>query len=107
MKTGKSHVRSIHTTLKKLTFNDLRDWAGETILNRGKGYVKMIDRLSRIEDNTLAALVIGGERFAASVRFDDAGDFEYFCTCPATAGTGAAELLGCGTAAWSGTLDQG
>ena len=75
-------MKSINTILKKLTFDDLHDWAGETILNRGKGYVKRIDPLSRIEDNTLAAWVTGGERYATSVRIDDAGDFEHFCSCP-------------------------
>ena len=31
--------------LRKLTFDDLRDWAGETILNRGNSYVKRVDQL--------------------------------------------------------------
>lgn len=75
-------MKSINTILKKLTFDDLQDWAGEKVLNRGKGYVKRIDRLSRIEDNTLAAWVTGGERYATSVRIGDTDDFEYFCTCP-------------------------
>ncbi|MCB1873945.1 MAG: SWIM zinc finger family protein [Gammaproteobacteria bacterium] len=81
MKTAKQ-VKSINTIVEKLTFDDLQAWAGETILNRGKGYVKRINQLSRIEDNTLAAWVIGSERYATSVRIGDAGDFEYFCSCP-------------------------
>ena len=75
-------MKSINTILRKLTFDDLRDWAGETILNRGNSYVKRVDQLSRTEDNTLAAWVTGGEQYATSVRVDKAGHFEYFCTCP-------------------------
>jgi len=29
-------MKSINTILRKLTFADLQDWVGETILNRGK-----------------------------------------------------------------------
>ena len=74
--------KSIDTVLRKLTFDDLRDWAGETILNRGKGYVKRVERLSRSQDSVLVAWVIGNERYATSVHVDDAGNFDDFCTCP-------------------------
>ncbi len=79
---NRSRVKSINTVLRRLTFDDPHDWAGEKILNRGKGYVKRVGQLSRTEDNTLVAWVTGGERYATSVRIDGAGDFEYFCTCP-------------------------
>jgi len=75
-------VKSINTVLRKLTFDDLHDWAGEKILNRGKSYVKQVDQLSRTEDNTLVAWVTGSERYATSVGVDAQGDFEYYCTCP-------------------------
>ena len=42
--------KSIKAILRKLSFDDLRNWAGETILNRGNGYVKQVDQLSRTED---------------------------------------------------------
>jgi len=42
---NRSEVKSINTLLRKLTFDDLRDWAGEKILNRGMGYVKRVDLL--------------------------------------------------------------
>jgi uncharacterized Zn finger protein len=74
--------KSIDTALRKLTFDDLRDWAGETILNRGKGYVKRVEQLSRSQDSHLVAWVIGNERYATSVHVDEAGDFDDFCTCP-------------------------
>ena len=35
-------MKPINAVLRKLNFDDLQDWAGETILNRGKGYVKRV-----------------------------------------------------------------
>ncbi len=75
-------MKGLNTILRKITFDDLSTWAGEKILNRGKGYVKRVDQLSRTEDNTLVAWVTGSERYATSVRIDEEGDFEDFCSCP-------------------------
>ena len=72
MKTEIWQVKSINAILRKLTFEDLQDWVGETILNRGKGYVKRVDQLFRTEDNTLVAWVTGNERYATSARIDEA-----------------------------------
>ena len=79
---NRSDVKSINTLLRKLTFDDLRDWAGEKILNRGMSYVKRVDILSYTADHTLVAWVNGGQQYATSVRVDEHNDFEYFCTCP-------------------------
>ena len=35
-------MKPINAILRKLNFDDLQDWAGETILKRGKGYVKRV-----------------------------------------------------------------
>lgn len=75
-------MKSIDPVLRKLTFNELRDWAGDRILNRGRNYVKRVDSLSRTGDDTLAAWVSGSERYATSVRLGDDGRFEWSCTCP-------------------------
>lgn len=75
-------MKSINTILRKLTFADLHAWVGDRILNRGKGYIKRVEQLSRIEDNTLVAWVIGTERYATSARIGETGDLEYFCSCP-------------------------
>ena len=74
--------RSIDTILRKLDFDDLLCWAGEKIVNRGKSYVKHVDQLARTEDNTLFAWVTGTERYATSVRIDNDGSLDDFCTCP-------------------------
>ncbi len=42
-------MKSINTNLRKMTFDDLHDWAGETILSQGKAHVKHVDRLSHTE----------------------------------------------------------
>lgn len=65
-----------------MTFDDLREWAGEAILNRGKGYVKRVAHLSRTDDNDLVAWVTGGKQYATWNHIDEEGNFEYFCTCP-------------------------
>lgn len=75
-------VKSISTLLRKLTFNDLHEWVGGTILNRGKGYIKQVDQISRTQDDTLVAWVNGSDRYITSVRIDGENDFEYFCSCP-------------------------
>lgn len=74
--------KSIETILRKLEFDDLLSWAGETIVNRGKNYVKHVDQLARTEDNTLVAWVNGTEPYATSVRIDNDGSLDDFCTCP-------------------------
>lgn len=74
--------RSIETILGKLDFDDLHHWAGEKIVNRGKSYVKYVDQPARTENNTLVAWVTGTERYATSVRIDDDGSLDHFCTCP-------------------------
>lgn len=75
-------MKSINTILRKMTFDDLYEWAGGTILSRGKGYVKRVVQLSRTGNNTLVAWVTGSERYVTSARVDEGCNFEYFCSCP-------------------------
>jgi len=79
--------KSIETLLRKLDFDDLLYWAGETIVNRGKSYIKHVNQLARTEDNTLVAWVTGTEQYATSVRIDNDGSLDDFCTCPYSWGT--------------------
>lgn len=37
-------METIENNLKKLTFDDLREWAGEKILERGKGHFRSVVR---------------------------------------------------------------
>lgn len=75
-------IEAIATAVRTLSFDDLRDWAGETILNRGKRYVKRVDHLRRTVDDVLVAWVMGSERYATSVQINGKGGLEHSCTCP-------------------------
>jgi len=68
--------------LKGVTLEDLREWAGSKIYNRGKEYVPCVSQLSRTGDGTLVAWVSGSDEYATSVRHEGKGDFDYDCTCP-------------------------
>lgn len=75
-------MKKISTVLRHLSFDDLSEWAGATILNRGKRYVKQVDQLSHTSGNRLVAWVNGSERYTTSVRIDQERDLEFLCTCP-------------------------
>lgn len=74
--------KAIEAAVRSLSFDDLRDWAGETILNRGKRYVKRVDHLRSNADDVLVAWVTGSERYATSVQINGKGGLEHSCTCP-------------------------
>lgn len=75
-------MKTISTILRKLTFDDLHEWAGAKVLGRAKSYVKQVDQLCRTHENVLVAWVTGSERYATSVRVDQETSFEHSCTCP-------------------------
>ena len=75
-------MERVEKMLKSLTTEDLRQWAGTKIFNRGKSYLKNVDGLSRTDDGALAAWVYGSEEYATSVGLDPDGELEYVCTCP-------------------------
>jgi uncharacterized Zn finger protein len=79
---GPTKMKSIREMLKGLTLEDLREWAGSKIYNRGKDYVSNVSQLSRTEDGTLVAWVTGSDEYATSVRHEGEGDFDSDCTCP-------------------------
>ncbi len=75
-------MKSVKTMLKGLTHEELREWAGDRIFDRGRNYVSRVSQLSRTEDGTLAAWVSGSDEYATTVRRDGREDFDYDCTCP-------------------------
>lgn len=75
-------MKNLSTLLSKLTYEDLDQWAGETIRGRGKTYIKRVGGLCRTEQGELAAWVSGTEDYATLVRLDEEGDHDWFCTCP-------------------------
>lgn len=79
-------MEKIKAMLMKLTFDKLREWAGESIFERGRKYIKNVDVLYRTEEGTLAAWVSGSERYATSVNLGDGEDPDCLCTCPYDSG---------------------
>ena len=75
-------MKSTKTMLKGLDPDDLREWAGSKICNRGKSYIDQVSDLSRTEDGYLAAWVSGSYAYATAVRYNGKDGFDYMCTCP-------------------------
>ncbi len=68
----------------KLTWEDLEEWAGNTIVGRGRPYQRRgaVENLGRTEDGTLVAWVRGTRRYATRVRLTERNGLESACTCP-------------------------
>jgi uncharacterized Zn finger protein len=79
-KTGQ--MKTVTSMLQGLTFDDLREWAGEKIFNRGKNYVSNVSQLSRTTDGALAAWVSGSDEYSTMVRRKGETEFDFICTCP-------------------------
>jgi uncharacterized Zn finger protein len=70
------------SSFEKLTWEDLRDWAGDRVVRRGKSYKSRVEDLARTSDGGLLAWVQGGDRYATRVRCTAAGKLSSTCTCP-------------------------
>ncbi len=68
---------------KKLTWDDLEDWAGSTIVSRGQNYQRSryVQELGRTPGGGLVAWVLGTKKYATRVEFEDGG-LTSDCTCP-------------------------
>ena len=68
---------------KKLTWNDLEEWAGSRVLSRGQGYQRSnrVKELAHTQTGALVAWVHGEQRYATEVDFED-GELISVCTCP-------------------------
>lgn len=68
---------------KELTWDDLVDWAGRTIVSRGQSYQRnrQVQGLARTFSGGLIAWVEGTKRYATQVEFED-GELAANCTCP-------------------------
>lgn len=74
--------KQITTLLRKLTWDDVSDWAGDTIAERGRSYTDRVDRLVKTPEGGLAAWVTGSKVYATTVAVDEDGEPDSFCTCP-------------------------
>lgn len=75
-------METISAILRELTYDDLDQWAGESIRVRGKSYIKQVEGLCRTPEKELVAWVSGSEEYATLVHLDRDGYHGWFCTCP-------------------------
>lgn len=75
-------MKHLRAALQRVKVSDLRDWAGETILRRGRQYVKQVAELSRTAQGELAALVSGRHLYTTVVYFHEDGAPGGLCSCP-------------------------
>jgi uncharacterized Zn finger protein len=78
-----SRARKTIDPFKELTWADLEEWAGSTIVGRGKRYQSngCVSELARTDDGGLIAWVDGSRRYATMVAIRD-GELHSRCTCP-------------------------
>ncbi|MBT3878964.1 MAG: SWIM zinc finger domain-containing protein [Candidatus Scalindua sp.] len=79
-------IKNLKKKLEELTYNDLQDWAGTKILQRGDSYFKSgcVTNL-RITPKGLLACVSGTHEYITLVTFEGKGGKKYLssdCTCP-------------------------
>ena len=66
-----------------LTWEDLEDWAGTTIVSRGRTYQRnnSVSDLGFTPEGALIAYVLGSARYVTQVAIQE-GDLTSECTCP-------------------------
>ncbi|MCX4027411.1 SWIM zinc finger family protein [Spartinivicinus marinus] len=76
-------MSDIQKYLRKLTIDDLYEWAGSTIVSRGKGYINYVsDDIFITEHDELVAEVEGSELYITRVFLDDENELVAGCSCP-------------------------
>ncbi len=75
-------MEHLNILLKQLTFDDLEQWAGKTIVDRGRLYRARVDQLQCTQEGDLVAWVFGTQKYATQVHLDPEGRHGWFCTCP-------------------------
>jgi len=83
MTTGKPE-QSKTEQFKALTWNELTNWAGTTIVSRGKTYQhgKRVSELAKTTDGKLVAWVEGTYTYATQVEINADGSLNSNCSCP-------------------------
>jgi uncharacterized Zn finger protein len=75
--------RSKEDRFRELTWDNLREWAGSTIVTRGRSYQRNghVQGLARTPNGGLVAWVHGTQRYATRVDFEE-GELTSTCSCP-------------------------
>ena len=69
-------------TFTDLTWEALKNWAGDRVVARGKTYRRRVEDLCVTADGALLAWVQGGDRYATLVRMGNDETVSSQCTCP-------------------------
>ncbi len=69
------------TAFTDLSWQDLEQWVGPTILERGKSYRRRVHDLARTDENHVVATVAGSEPYITHVWLTD-NEPDYECSCP-------------------------
>lgn len=75
-------MKTLHNTILNLSLENLRQWAGSKIFNRGKSYLKNVYDITRTRDGGLLASVSGTDDYKTWVGVDADEALDYFCSCP-------------------------
>lgn len=67
---------------ERLTWDDLRSWAGSRDLDKGRSYTHRVSQLQITADGRLLAWVTGTQRYAATARLTQTGTPISECSCP-------------------------
>lgn len=67
---------------ERLTWDDLRSWAGSRDLDKGRSYTHRVSQLQITADGRLLAWVTGTRRYAATARLTQTGTPISECSCP-------------------------
>ncbi len=80
----KTRPREPPDPFAKLTWEDLEEWAGNRIVDRGRSYQERgaVGDLERAGDGALVAWVLGSRPYATRVRLDAGKKLKSECTCP-------------------------
>jgi uncharacterized Zn finger protein len=82
-KKNMTRKRSKEDRFRELTWDNLEEWAGSTIVARGRSYQRNghVQGLARTPNGGLAAWVHGVQRYATWVDFEE-GELTSTCSCP-------------------------
>ncbi|MFP3983897.1 MAG: SWIM zinc finger domain-containing protein [Desulfurivibrionaceae bacterium] len=73
---------SLKTSLIDLTWDDLLQWAGGTILRRGRNYTGNVYEMAETMSGGLFGMVSGSDEYATQVEIEEDGGLDWLCTCP-------------------------
>ncbi|MEH6823425.1 MAG: SWIM zinc finger family protein [Motiliproteus sp.] len=73
---------AVSSKFSDLSWNELHQWAGETIVARGKNYQTRVSDLCMFSERYLLARVRGQDDYETLLWIDDAGELQSRCSCP-------------------------